>query len=328
MAQRILEPGQIETLASRSIPRIRLPDRRHLFSRRAARLRELASGAAIGDYLQFVAALVDAQHEAMGRLSPPPASAAARRDAAAPPDAAGLASPSGRRLPPLHPSIWPRAPDWRHTLESICEAMAAQRFPPAVGATIAAIRGATPEWIEAQADAVLATLLQGVDIAAAPFVMAALQVHWGAASAGLAADEIKALDIPGLCPLCGTLPVASLVCANSPYQGYRYLHCALCATEWHMVRVQCSQCGASGKSIGYHSMERAAADGDAAAQDIPATRAETCEQCRGYRKILYQEKDPGVEPVADDLASLGLDLLLGREGYHRASGNPLLWQAA
>jgi FdhE protein len=315
MAQRILEPGQIETLALRSIPRIRPPDPTQLFSRRAARLRKLASTASIGDYLQFVAVLVDAQHAAMGRLSLPPASAAAP-DAAAP------------QMPPLHPSIWPRAPDWRHTLEHICETLAAQRFPAAVGATIANIRRATPEWLEAQADAVLATLPQGVDKAAAPFVMAALQVHWGAASGGLKADEVKALDIPGVCPVCGTLPVASLVCANSPYQGYRYLHCALCATEWHMVRVQCSQCGASGKSIGYHSMERAAPDGDAAAADIPATRAETCEECRGYRKILYQEKDPGVEPVADDLASLGLDLLLGREGYHRASGNPLLWQAA
>jgi FdhE protein len=328
MAQRILEPGQIETLASRSIPRIRLPDRTNLFSRRAARLRKLASGAAIGDFLQFVAALVDAQHAAVGRLSGPPFDAAVPPDAAAPPDAADLAGPSGRRMPPLHPSVWPRAPDWRNTLEYICEALAAQKFPPAVGATIANIRRATPEWLEAQADAVLATLAQGVDIAAAPFVMAALQVHWGAASGGLKADEVKALDMPGVCPACGTLPVASLVCANSPYQGYRYLHCALCATEWHMVRVQCSQCGASGKSIGYHSVERAAADGDAAAGDMPATRAETCEECRGYRKILYQEKDPGVEPVADDLASLGLDLLLGSEGYTRASGNPFLWQAA
>ena len=48
--------------------------------------------------------------------------------------------------------------------------------------------------------------------------------------------------------------------------------------------------------------------------------------CRSYRKILYQEKDPAVEPVADDLASLALDLLMGEEGYQRASGNPLLWQ--
>jgi len=265
----------------------------------------------MGDFLRFAAALADAQQAAIERL----------------PDAAGFARADPGRMPPLHPAIWPRAPGWLDTLEQLCAAVAGPPYPPAVGATVAAIRRAPPAWIEAQAEAVLATLPQGVDLAAAPFVMAALQVHWGAASSGLDAAAVNALDIPGVCPVCGSLPVASVVCANSPYQGYRYLHCALCATEWHMVRVQCSQCGASGRSIGYHTLERAAQDEDSAGGDIAATRAETCDDCRGYRKIFYQEKDPGVEPVADDLASLGLDLLLGGEGYHRASGNPLLWQA-
>jgi len=34
---------------------------------------------------------------------------------------------------------------------------------------------------------------------------------------------------------------------------------------------------------------------------------------------------PAVEPVADDLASVALDLLMSAEGYHRLSSNPLLW---
>ena len=33
-----------------------------------------------------------------------------------------------------------------------------------------------------------------------------------------------------------------------------------------------------------------------------------------------------MDPVADDLASLTLDMLMGEAGYSRASGNPLLWQ--
>jgi FdhE protein len=70
--------------------------------------------------------------------------------------------------------------------------------------------------------------------------------------------------------------------------------------------------------MAYHSIEGGSA----------AIRAESCEECHTYRKILYQEKDPDVEPVADDLASLGLDLLMAEAGYHRGSGNPLLWQAA
>jgi FdhE protein len=157
-------------------------------------------------------------------------------------------------------------------------------------------------------------------------VMASLQVHWAALAGCFTAEAIHALDVPGLCPLCGSQPMASVVYAQSPYQGYRYLHCALCATEWHMVRVQCSRCGASGKSIAYQSaMLGANQENDGSATEAPV-RAETCEQCRCYRKILYQEKDPQVEPVADDLASVNLDLLLGQGGYHRASGNPLLWQ--
>ena len=92
-----------------------------------------------------------------------------------------------------------------------------------------------------------------------------------------------------------------------------------------MVRVQCSQCGASGKSIGYYSLENTAGGKNSSEEGGAAVRAETCEECRGYRKILYQEKDPGVEPVADDVASLALDLLLSDEGYHRANSNPLLW---
>jgi FdhE protein len=54
MAQRILEPGQIEALAQASIPRIRLPARAFGFARRTARLRRLAGGSALGEYLRFL----------------------------------------------------------------------------------------------------------------------------------------------------------------------------------------------------------------------------------------------------------------------------------
>ena len=106
-----------------------------------------------------------------------------------------------------------------------------------------------------------------------------------------------------------------MVRVDAESQGYRYLHCALCATEWHMVRVTCTQCQNT-ENIGYHSIEGSSG----------AIRAESCDRCHTYRKILYQEKDADVEPVADDLASLALDLLMADAGYHRGSGNPLLWQ--
>ena len=222
------------------------------------------------------------------------------------------------------PPYWLPRQTWRETLEFLCTEIAAHSsFPAGVGQSIAVIREATPAWLEAQAISILDARSDAIDARAALFIMAALQVHGAALAAGFVADKVNALDIPGICPLCGTLPVASMVCAQPPYSGYRYLHCALCATEWHMVRVQCTQCGASGKDIAYQSAASSAADGpDAGAA---AVRAETCEHCRGYCKILYQEKDPGVEPVADDIASVALDLLLGEAGYHRTRSNPLLW---
>jgi FdhE protein len=313
MAQRVLEPGQIETLAQASIPRIRLPAREFVFARRAARLRRLAAGSALGDYLQFLAVLVDAQHAALAHLALPL------------PTAEHIERSGEHGMPPIHAATWPRALQWRETLEFLCAALAAQTgFPAGVSDSIAAIHRAAPAWIEAQAASILEAR-DDTDIPAAALVMAALQVHWVALASRFVADEVKALDVPGVCPLCGTLPVASMVCALPPYQGYRYLHCALCATEWHMVRVLCSQCGASGKDIAYHSLEGNAAGKSSIEEGGAAVRAETCEQCHAYRKILYQEKDTGVEPVADDVASVALDLLLGEAGYHRASGNPLLW---
>ncbi|MNI49903.1 formate dehydrogenase accessory protein FdhE [compost metagenome] len=70
MAQRILEPGEIETLASRDVPRIILPDTASLFTERAARLRSLAARSAIGGYLQLLAALADAQQAVLEALAP------------------------------------------------------------------------------------------------------------------------------------------------------------------------------------------------------------------------------------------------------------------
>src|SRR5208282_4734385 len=64
--QRILDPAQIEAFAERSIPRLRLADPATLYLRRAERLGALSKGHAIGDYLQLIAALCEAQHRVSG----------------------------------------------------------------------------------------------------------------------------------------------------------------------------------------------------------------------------------------------------------------------
>ncbi len=55
------------------------------------------------------------------------------------------------------------------------------------------------------------------------------------------------------------------------------------------------------------------------------TEWQSCDDCGTYLKILYQEKEPKVEAVADDLASLVLDARMEQEGYARSSINPFLF---
>jgi FdhE protein len=315
MTQRILERGQIETLASRSIPRVRLPDRADVFTRRAARMRALAQGSAIDGYLQFLAAIADAQQEALGEFRPQL------------PTAEQIVRAAEFRMPPIPATSWPRDESWIGVLHGIANAIATNTtMPEGVVSVCKIIMATARDQLEEQADALLAATLESADLAMAPIVMAALQVHWVALTAAFAnAEAVNAIDVPGVCPVCGTLPVTSIVRAQNPYQGYRYLHCALCASEWHMVRVQCSHCGADSKHVAYHTLQAVDASDDVVKD--AAVRAEACDECHSYRKILYQEKDMSVDPVADDIATLALDVLLTEKGFHRASGNPMFWQA-
>jgi FdhE protein len=306
--QRILDPAAIEAFAERSIPRVRLCEPASVFAARALRLRALAQNHALGDYLRLMAAVADAQQAAIDKL-PAPFSGDRMTQ---------LELAHAHRMPLLPAAGGPRDGRWRSVLNELCTSIAsAPGFPPGVKAVCERIVASDNAESDAQASLLLSASTEGVDAQAAPFVMAALQVYWAAMAASLEVSDVTQIDVPGVCPVCGTLPVSSIVRSDKRYQGYRYLHCALCATEWHMVRILCSHCQAT-EGIAYHSIEGGS----------EAIRAESCGKCHTYRKILYQEKDPEVEPVADDLASLALDLLMTDEGYHRASGNPLLWQNA
>jgi len=93
----------------------------------------------------------------------------------------------------------------------------------------------------------------------------------------------------------------------------RFLYCPLCASQWHYVRIKCANC-ASTKGIAYQHV----------ADQPSAMKAETCDECGTYTKIVYMEKDQGAEPFADDLASLALDILVGEAGWARANPHPFL----
>jgi len=112
--------------------------------------------------------------------------------------------------------------------------------------------------------------------------------------------------------------VAAVIRTGVEDAGLRYLHCALCNSQWHRVRAECSQCG-NDRDLGYYYLE--------GRQDDPVS-AEACPSCQGYLKVCRLDKDCLAEPLADDLASLTLDLLMGEEGFARAGVNLLLRQGA
>jgi FdhE protein len=144
------------------------------------------------------------------------------------------------------------------------------------------------------------------------FVAAALQVA-AAHRAALVLADLPQPVADGVCPCCGAPPVTSAIVEWAAAGGSRYLQCSLCATRWNHVRVKCVACG-NLEGIGYEAIEGVA----------DTIRAETCDKCRSYLKILHQHRDAALDPVADDVASLGLDLLVREAGWGRAGVNPYL----
>ncbi|KDB08937.1 Protein fdhE [Burkholderia sp. lig30] len=306
MTQRILEPNDIAALDHSAIPRFRLPERATVFSARAARLRKLADLNPIGGYLRLMAVVADAQQAVLDALfaQAPPADAIAHAQ---------------QHSMPLVPALsGERDPQWRDVLQHLLDRIErAGLVNPPLAKLIDRLRLMTPAELDAQADAILALRHAEVELASAPFVAAALQVVWTDLASRVMPADVPFLDQPGLCPVCGSHPVASIVRVGGQYQGYRFLQCGLCATEWHMVRTKCSHCDST-KGIAYHGIEGGS----------EAVKAESCDECKTYRKIGYQDKDFEFEPLADDLASLTLDLLMNEAGYRRSSPNPLLWPAS
>jgi len=202
-----------------------------------------------------------------------------------------------------------RDPAWRDALSAVVERVAATA-PEAVLPVLHRLQHESPEGLEVAATDLLGANYPNVDAAAAPFLAAALQVHWVKRAAKLGAQAFARLDVPNVCPVCGSPALAGVLRVDVPAPGTRYLHCALCETEWLLPRGQCSNCEAREK-VSYLHPEGAS----------EAVKAEACDECKTYLKIFNAEKDPLVDPIADDLATLALDVALDESGYERGGPN-------
>jgi FdhE protein len=251
-----------------------------LFGKRAARLRDLAKGHPLADWLGFVAMLADAQD----KLVAAPAAAEPEQQ-------------------------------WTSDLRALLAAL--PTLPEAAAKAAERLRLSEDSALSEMRERVLVGQGSPDDLAAAPFLTAAEQVAWTRYAAGLDAEGVTATAIAHKCPVCGQPPVVGMIQVGGLSAGLRYLHCGTCGTAWHHVRASCVACGEGGKVV-YHSLEGGP----------EGVRAECCNSCHSTLKLFMLEKRPGCDPVADDLATMALDILVSEEGFQHIGGNPFLAMAA
>jgi FdhE protein len=282
-------------------PFVRLPDPAVLFAMRAHRLRTLAQSGNLGPYLEFLAAIAEAQHSVVPTLAEPHL-----------PDPELITRARRYDMPPVDRASFRPDAALRSTCSRLLDGLESLSKPDAAQAALERVRAADDRALDAMIASVLADSIPADAVAEHIYVAAALQVHFARLAARMTADALVPVGV-GLCPVCGGRPVASLIAAWYGAEGTRYAACVLCSTWWSEVRVKCLVCGST-KGIGYQEI-----DGQGS-----TIKAETCDECGSYIKVLYQEKDMRLEPVADDVASLGLDQLLRATAYTRAGLNPYL----
>ncbi|GKW43355.1 formate dehydrogenase accessory protein FdhE [Pectobacterium polaris] len=303
MSIRIVPQEQLEqnekSMPEGNIPPLLFANLKSLYSSRAERLRQLAEEHPLGDYLTFAAGVVEAQQKVL-------------HDHPLKLDLSDVLKQSGER-PPLDIAVFPRDAHWHTLLRALLEELK----PDASGQVLSTLENlgkASEQELEEQATALLQHEFRAESNDKAPFIWAALSLFWAQMASQLPG---KARAVPGehrqFCPVCGSIPVSGVVQLGTS-SGLRYLHCNLCESEWHMVRVKCSNCEESSE-LNYWSLD----------SENSAIKAESCGHCGTYLKLLYQEKDHRVEAVADDLASLVLDVKMEEEGFSRSSINPFLF---
>ncbi|WP_414475119.1 formate dehydrogenase accessory protein FdhE [Microvirga sp. M2] len=282
-------------------PFVRLPDPRVLFEARRLRLESLAPSSELAPYLRFVAGISAAQNRIQDDLPEPDLPSA---------EILGRAHEFG--MPPLDRSRVERDEVLGETLERLFDAVTSLAKPPEAQSALETIKAASPDRLGEIIHGVLTDSISADALAEHVYVAAGLQVHFARLAAKLDKNRLVRIG-DGACPCCGGPPTTSLIVGWIEAEGTRYCSCSLCGTLWNVVRVKCVLCSST-KGVGYQEV-----DGG------PGTiKAECCDNCRGYVKILHQQKDAALDPVADDIASMGLDLLLRDGEFRRGGFNPFL----
>jgi FdhE protein len=283
-------------------PFVRLPEPASLFGIRGDRFRALARGHDLAAYLLFLGGLADAQRRVQADLAEPEL-----------PDADAIRRAQEFGMPPLDRGRYTADPVLEATLDRLLGLLRDVEMPSAAAEALARLTNAGELQRDAMVRSVLEVSIPADAFAEHAFVAAAAQVHFARLAAKLDGRRLVPVG-DAVCPACGSAPTASMVVGWLGAHSARYCGCSLCGTLWNYVRIKCTLC-ASTKGISYREVEGGPG----------IVKAEACPSCRGYVKILQQDKDPGVDIVADDVASLGLDILMRETGFRRGGVNPFLF---
>lgn len=304
MSIKILPENEIQQLASSyHQPPLLFSNPKNLYQRRAKRLRQLAENHPLADYLLFAAQVTEAQ---LAVLEQHPL-------AKDPTLAEIIKSKQSLEKNPLHTKNWKRTEAWRDILLHLL-AQLKDKVNEETLTTIEWLEKASAQELEKLANAVFVQDFSTISSDKAVFIWSALSLYWLQLVQQIPHNaKMESGENLHLCPICSAPPTASVIQFGSA-QGLRYLHCSLCESEWNMVRTKCTNCEQSGK-LEYWSIDN----------EFAAVRTESCGDCQSYLKVVYQEKDPHVEPIADDLASLFLDVEMEEKGFFRSGLNPFMF---
>ncbi|MTD99706.1 formate dehydrogenase accessory protein FdhE [Paracoccus sp. YIM 132242] len=279
-----------------------LPDPAAVFEKRAGRFAFLADhGGNLAPYLRF-----------LGDISALQARLARDLPAVAPLSAERIRIARESRMPPIDRTALAVDEGMHATLDRFLAEAAALDMPEPARLALSAVTAAglaDRHWL---LDNILSDRIPEDSAAPHLFVGAAVQLHLARLAATLDARQLVKIRT-GTCPTCGGRPATSSVMGAAGIESTRYATCGCCATQWNEVRVVCLCCG-SNAAISYRSAETGEA----------TVKAEVCGDCKSWVKILYQVKNPSLDPIADDVSSLGLDMLMKDTPFRRGGFNPFI----
>ncbi|WP_392565986.1 formate dehydrogenase accessory protein FdhE [Utexia brackfieldae] len=282
-------------------PLLFLPHIKSLYITRTSRLKQLGKDSPLADYIAFCTQISELQNELVKSMPVKPSTDL--RDL--------IVNVQKQGCAPLSLTNFPLNTLWQSYLDYLIERLLGHNKQ--IDQAIVELKAKTMQEKQDLATHLLNGEFDQVPKTDSLFIWSALSCYYAQLAAQLPATaEADLGETRQFCPICHSHPTASIVHLGGQ-ASFRYLHCSLCESEWYVPRVKCTNCEES-SGVHYYSLDK----------ELAAIKTECCDNCQSYLKIGYQDQDPELEIIADDLASLLLDEETEKAGFAKTGLNPFL----